>query len=178
MAENASKLPIKTEEKTPAGSASAWRPFENFRNEMNRLFDDFDRGFWRSPFRSSVFDVVPFAKSQLAWPAAPAVDVVEKDNTYEITAELPGIDEKNVEVKLVSGNLTIKGEKQEEKEETKKDYYLHERHFGSFERSFGVPEDVDAEKIEAAFKKGVLTVKLPKKPEAIKPEKKIAIKAA
>jgi HSP20 family protein len=74
--------------------------------------------------------------------------------------------------------LTIKGEKQEEKEETKKDYYLHERHFGSFERSFGVPEDVDAEKIEAAFKKGVLTVKLPKKPEAIKPEKKIAIKAA
>jgi HSP20 family protein len=161
------------------GPASAWHPFENL-NEMNRLFDDFDRGFWRSPFRSSVFDVVPFAKSQLAWPTAPAVDVVEKDNAYEITAELPGIDEKNVEVKLklVNGNLTIKGEKQDEKEEKKKDYYLHERHFGSFERSFGVPEDVDVEKIEAAFKKGVLTVKLPKKPEAIKPEKKIAIKAA
>ena len=91
MAENASKLPIKTEEKTPAGSASAWRPFENFRNEMNRLFDDFDRGFWRSPFRSSVFDVVPFAKSQLAWPAAPAVDVVEKTIPTKLPPSVPAL---------------------------------------------------------------------------------------
>ena len=92
-------------------------------------------------------------------------------------AELPGMDEKNIEVKVVNGNLTIKGEKQEEKEE-KKDYYLHERHFGSFERSFEVPDGVDADKIEASFKKGVLTVTLPKKPEAQKPEKKIEVKSA
>jgi HSP20 family protein len=176
MAENVSKPPIKTEEKLPA-SAAAWHPFENLRNEMNRLFDDFDRGFWRSPFRSSLFDVVPFVQRQLAIPTVPAVDVAEKDNAYEITAELPGLDEKNVEVKLVNGNLTIKGENQEETEEKKKDYYLHERHFGSFERSFAIPEGVDAESIEATFKKGVLTVKLPKKPGAIKPEKKIAVKA-
>ena len=178
MAENVSKPPTKTEEKTPASAPRAWHPFENLRHEMNRLFDDFDRGFWRSPFRSSLLDIVPFAQRQLAFPAAPAVDVVEKDNAYEITAELPGLDEKNVEVKLVNGNLTIKGEKQEEKEEKKKEYYLHERHFGSFERTFAIPEGVDAEKIEATFKKGVLTVKLPKKPEAIKAEKKISIKAA
>jgi HSP20 family protein len=81
-------------------------------------------------------------------------------------------------VKVTNGNLTIKGEKQEEKEEKKKDYYLHERHFGSFERSFDVPEGVDADKIEANFKKGVLTVTLPKKPEAQKPAKKIEVKAA
>jgi len=80
-------------------------------------------------------------------------------------------------VKVVNGNLTIKGEKQEEKEEKKKDYYLQERHFGSFERRFQLPEGVDADKIEASFKKGVLTVTLPKKLEAQKPEKKIDVKA-
>ncbi len=74
--------------------------------------------------------------------------------------------------------LIIKGEKQEEKEEKKKDYYLHERSFGSFERSFRMPEGVDTDKIEANFKKGVLTVKLPKTAEAQKAEKKVAIKAA
>jgi HSP20 family protein len=79
---------------------------------------------------------------------------------------------------VTDGYLTIKGEKQEEKEEKKKDYYLHERHFGSFERSFDVPESVDLSKIEATFKKGVLTVTLPKKVEAQKPEKKIEVKAA
>ncbi len=79
---------------------------------------------------------------------------------------------------MADGRLTIQGEKQEEKEEKKKDYYLHERHFGSFRRSFEVPESVDADKIEASFKKGVLRLTLPKKPEAIKPEKKIEVKAA
>lgn len=156
----------------------AWHPFDSLRQEMNRLIDDFDRDFWRTPFRRSVFDVEPFWRRELAWGTAPAVDIIEKDNAYEVTAELPRLDEKNIEIKLSNGNLTIKGEKQEEKEEKKKDYYLHERHFGSFERCFRVPDGVDAEKIEATFKKGVLTVSLPKKPEAQKPEKKIAVKAA
>jgi len=108
----------------------------------------------------------------------PAVDVIESENAYEVTAELPGMDEKNIEVKVANGFLTIKGEKQEEKEEKKKDYYLQERSFGSFERSFGLPEGVDADKIQASFKKGVLTVMLPKKPEAQKPAKKIEVKGA
>ena len=103
---------------------------------------------------------------------------MEKNNAYEVTVELPGLDEKNIEVKVAKGRLTIKGEKQEEKEEKKKDYYLHERQFGSFERSFAVPDGVDTDKIEASFKKGVLRLALPKKPEAIKPEKKIEVKAA
>ena len=108
----------------------------------------------------------------------PAVNVVESAKAYEITAELPGMDEKNIEVKVTDGTLTIKGEKLEEKEEKETDYYLSERRFGSFERSFDVPESVDLSKIEATFKKGVLTVALPKKAEAQKPEKKIEVKAA
>ena len=96
------------------------------------------------------------------------MDVTETDKAYEIAAELPGMSDKNVEVKLADGVLTIKGEKQEEKEEKKKDYYLHERNFGSFQRAFQVPDGVDADKIEASFKNGVLTVTLPKSAQAQK----------
>jgi HSP20 family protein len=78
----------------------------------------------------------------------------------------------------VNGGVTIRGGKTQEKEEKKKDYSLHERHFGSFERSFRVPEGVDTDKIEANFKKGVLKLTLPKTAETQKPEEKIAIKAA
>jgi HSP20 family protein len=86
--------------------------------------------------------------------------------------------ESDVEVVASSGELTIKGEKKEEKEEKEKDYYLSERRYGSFERRMQIPEDVDADEIEAAFKNGVLTVTLPKKAEAQKPTKKIEVKAS
>ncbi|HZV21573.1 MAG TPA: Hsp20/alpha crystallin family protein [Hyphomicrobiales bacterium] len=180
MPEETSKIPVRTGEKAPAREAAlqVWRPFHTLRREMERLFEDFDRGFWTSPFRQPAFDIEPMWRRELGWPAAPAVDIAESDKAYEITAELPGMDEKTIEVKLADGGLTIKGEKREEKEEKKKDYYLHERRFGSFERSFAVPEGVDADKIEASFKKGVLTITLPKKPEAIKPEKKIEVKTS
>ena len=178
MAEIVTKLPI-TREKSPQSSSASqtWQPFESFRQEIDRLFDDFGRGFWQ-PFRRSTFATEPLLGRELTLDTAPAVDIAENEKAYEITAEVPGMDEKNIEVKVANGNLTIKGEKQEEKEEKKKDYYLRERNFGSFERSFSVPEGVDADKIEANFKKGVLTVTLPKKPEAQKPAKKIEVKAA
>ena len=108
----------------------------------------------------------------------PAVDFSDTDKAYEIAAELPGIEEKNVEVKVANGVLTIKGERRGEKEEKNKEYYLRERNIGSFERAFQLPEGVDADKIEANFAKGVLTVTLPKKAEAQKTAKKIEIKAA
>jgi len=95
-----------------------------------------------------------------------------------LTSELAGMDEKNIDLQIANGVLTIRGEKQDEKEEKKKDYYMRERSYGSFERTFEVPEGVDTDKIEAAFKKGVLTVTLPKKAEAQKPAKKIEVKAA
>ena len=177
MAEATSKVPVKTE-KTPAPALPTWRPFESLRREVDRLFDDFDGGFFGAPFRRSLFDIEPFRRVQTAFTSAPAVDVTETDKAFEITAELPGIDEKNIEVKLVNDVLTIKGEKQEDKEEKKKDYYLRERSYGSFERSFQLPDGVDADKIEANFKKGVLTLLLPKSAEAQKAEKKITVKAA
>jgi len=178
MAE-AAKVPVTSEQKAPEVKTTpqAWQPLETLRQEVDRLFDDFGRGFWR-PFRRSVLDIEPIWQREVTWAGTPAADVVEKEKAYEITAELPGLDEKNVEVKVANGGVTIKGEKQEEKEEKKKDYYLHERRFGSFERYFRIPEGVDTDKIEASFKKGVLTVTLPKKPEAVKPEKKIEVKAA
>ena len=177
MTEAATKVPAKPEKKAaaPTTALKPSRPFESLRHEVDRLFEDFDRDFWRAPFR--LFERAPLWQRETAL-AVPAVDIVEKEGAYEVTAELPGMDEKDIEVKLANGGLTIKGEKQEEKEEKRKDYHLHERTFGSFERYFAVPDGVDRDKIDASFKKGVLTVTLPKKPEAIKPEKKIEVKAA
>ena len=178
MAEAATKLPVKTEQRAgeAASMMQSWRPIESLRHEIDRLFEDFDHGLWGSPFRRSLFPAEPLLRRELG--GMPAVDIAESDKAYEITAELPGMDEKSIEVKLANGGLTIKGEKSAEKEEKKKDYYLHERHFGSFERSFRMPEGVDVSKIEASFKKGILTVTLPKTAEAQKAEKKIEVKAA
>jgi hypothetical protein len=87
------------------------------------------------------------------------------------------MDQKNIEIKLSNGSLIIKGEKKEDNEEKRKGYHLSERHYGSFERVFTLPKDVDAEKIDASFSKGVLSISLPKKPEAMKANKVVPIKA-
>jgi HSP20 family protein len=177
MVEAATKLAVTTEDKQ-ADRPTEWRPFESLRREVDRLFDDFRVGAWRSPFGRTVFDTEPFWRGEINWGKAPAVDIIDKQNAYEITAELPGIDENNVNVSVSGGTLTIKGEKRDEKQENKKDYYIAERRYGSFQRSFGVPDGVNVDGIEASFKNGVLTVTLPKRPEAVKSEKTIAIKKA
>ena len=177
MVENVSQLPVKKGKIERSSTLEAWPPFESLRQEINRMFDDFGWGSSLA-FRRSLFATEPVFSRGLTRTNMPAVDVVESERAYEVTAELPGIDEKNIEVKVANGILTMRGEKQEEKEEKKKDYYLQERHYGSFERSFEIPEGVDPDKIEAIFKKGVLTVTLPKKVEAQKPAKKVEVKAA
>jgi len=175
MADAETKPPVASEEK-PAERQSAvsavevWRPFESLRREVDRLFEEFDRGFWRFP--RALSEMEPFWRRA----TGPAVDLVERETDYLVTAELPGMSEKDVELKLVNDMLTIKGEKKEEKEEKRKGYHLSERRYGSFERSFRVPDGVDGDKIEARFNKGVLTVTLPKKPEAMKAAKTIDIK--
>lgn len=174
MAEAATKLPVKTEN-TTAPVERDWMPFETLRREVDRLFNDFHPFGWRLPSRRPSLD---FDLSTRGWAVNPAFDLVDKDKEYEITAEIPGIDEKDVEIKLSNHLLTIKGEKSESKEEKEKDYYLSERRYGSFQRAFQVPDDVEADKIDATFAKGVLTVRLPKTAEAQKAAKRISVKAA
>lgn len=180
MADDANKLPVKAGEKSAdlASTLQAWRPFESIRRDLDRLLDDLDRGYLTAPFRRSLATFEPFLRREVTWGAVPAVDFSENEQAFEVKAELPGLDEKAIEVKVANGGLIIKGEKQEEKEEKKKDYHLKERHFGSFERFFRLPEGIDTNKIEAKFNKGVLTVTLPKTPEAQKAGKTIEVKSA
>jgi HSP20 family protein len=168
-----SKVPVKTE-KSAAPTSAPWHPFEAFRQEVDRLCEDFGRSFRPFGFgrRSELSPFWSFSAD-----LSPAVDVVDKGTSWQITAELPGLDEKNVEVTVADNILTIKGEKKEEKEEKRKGYYRSERSFGTFQRSFELPESVDQNKITAGFQKGLLTLTLPKKPEAHRLEKKIEVKA-
>jgi HSP20 family protein len=149
-------VPIRREE---------YDPFSLFRHEMNKLFDSFFHGF----------DIEPFERRLGAF--SPSVNVVEGDKEIKITAELPGIDEKDIDVSLAKDSLTIKGEKKEEKEDKGKNYYRLERSYGSFTRTIQLPVEIDTDKAKAQFKKGVLTVTLPKTAQAIKETKKIPVKS-
>ena len=139
-------------------------PFMTLHREMNRLFDDVFRGFEVAPFGSDRF----FDRA-MGWPN---IEVSETDKNVKVTAELPGLDEKDVQVELANGVLAIKGEKKTETED--KDRLFSERYYGRFERRIPV-EDVDQEKVSAAFKNGVLTVTMPKAPQAQSKVKRIAI---
>ncbi|WP_020648670.1 Hsp20/alpha crystallin family protein [Solimonas variicoloris] len=178
MADQRSTAPAAAPQKQQAMATAEkprdWHPFESLRREVDRLFDDFDR---HSPFRRNAFESEPFWRRDWLTAATPASEIVEHDGNYEITVELPGMDEKNVDVQVANGLLTITGEKKEESENTKKRLHVSERRYGYFERAFRLPDGVDADKIEARFKNGVLTLNLPKSAEA-KREKKIPIKAA
>lgn len=169
------QTPAKVQEKSRSAVTAVRHPMETLRREVDRLFEDFGfPGPWLS--RRGLFEE-PFFRRPMTGMSL-AVDIVEKDKAYELTADVPGFDEKNIEVKVVNGSLSIKGERKSEKEEKQEDYYLSEREFGSFERSFPLPEGVDRDKIEASVKQGVLTVTLPKTPEASTPAKAIEVKAA
>ncbi|MCK6628821.1 MAG: Hsp20/alpha crystallin family protein [Anaerolineae bacterium] len=145
-------------------------PFTAFRYEMDRLFDDFfGRGFGLTPFEGAIDRFGAFN---------PQVDVIENDKEVKITAELPGLSERDVEVSLSNDVLTISGEKKHEKEDKGENYYRMERSYGSFQRSIPLPVEVQSDKVDATFKNGVLTVTLPKSPQATQNRKKIAIKAS
>ena len=123
------------------------------------------------------FEPLPVTEP-LGW--TPVVEIVENDKEYVLTAELPGLKKDNVEVQYQDGVLTIRGEKKEERREGTGDsrYLLWERSYGAFQRSFTLPSDVDANKIEATFSDGVLTVRMPKTAEARAKGRKIEIKAS
>ena len=181
MAEAATKIDVKTTEKggVPARTPSQeqfWQPLTTLRGEIDRLFDEFSRGWSVFPFGSRSFDWEPlWRRGAMFGPAVPAVDIAEKAQAYQITAELPGLDEKEIEVTVSDDGVRIKGEKKEEKEEKTKSFYRVERSYGRFERSVQLPMMVKGDKVEAAFKNGVLTVSLPKAEEAKAKSVKIKI---
>ena len=139
----------------------------SLRREMDRLFDDF-------------FTASPKPLKALEGAFDPSIDVSETDKELEVTAEVPGVDEKDIEVTVAEGVLTIRGEKKTEKEEKDKakNFYRLERSYGAFQRSFQLPADYDDSKVEATFNKGVLKVVVPKKPQAKAATKKIEVKKA
>lgn len=143
-------------------------PLLNLQRDINRVFDD----FW------SRFDRSAGVSNGLLSVTGPRTDVTETDEAVDVSVELPGMDEKDIDVSLSDDVLTIRGEKKAEREEKKKGYYLAERSYGSFYRSIPLPPGVDSEKAEARFKKGVLTVSLPKTPEAQAKVRKIEVKAS
>ena len=166
---------VKKTAPVPAGAPESWR---SFRTEMDRLFDRFAGG-WGMPSLRRMFDAEPAFQyeSSFAMPS-PAVDISEDDGAYKVTAELPGMAEKEIEVVVSGDTLSIKGEKRLEKEQKEKNFHLSERSYGSFQRSFYVPDGVDRDKIAADFSKGVLTVTMPKTAKAVEQTKKIEVKSA
>lgn len=145
------------------------RQMEFLRREMDRLFDEMPS----EPFRKSLFPR-EFEREMVM----PDIDEIEDDKAFHVTIELPGMDEKDVDITLSGRLLTIRGEKKQEEKEEDKDYYRRERTYGAFRRSIELPGEVDESMIEASFKKGVLTIELPKTKEAQEKIKHIAVKAA
>jgi HSP20 family protein len=146
------------------GSQGVEHPVLAMQRDINRMFDGFlDR------FNS------PFAANNGAFPRT---DVAETDSEVEVSIELPGIDEKDIDVAIANDVLTIRGEKKNGREEKRQGYYLAERSFGAFHRAIALPPGVDGDKAKAEFKQGILTISLPKTPEARSKVKKIDVKAA
>jgi HSP20 family protein len=158
-------------ELTKGNGRQVQRPADIFgamRSELDHMFEQFEHGWPRwSSMLSRRFP------SDLM---LPELDVHESDKQFTIECDLPGVDEKDVSVTLANGMLTIKGEKKSKREEKNENYSMAERSYGAFERSLPMPDTIDENKLEAKFDKGVLKIVAPKKPEAIKAEKKIEIK--
>ncbi len=145
-------------------------PFVDLRRQMDDLVGDFMKGMKGTGLASFEGGFTP------------VLDVSETDKELTIKAELPGVSEKDVEVTLVANQLTIKGEKKDEHEETKEEegrtYHRVERSYGAFQRTMTLPFDVDPASVAASFKDGVLTVSLPKPAEVQKQARKIEVKKA
>ena len=154
---------------TRSGEGGGFPSLSNLRDQFDRMFDSMMRG-WPMPWRDAPrLDLGNFD-------FAPRVDTAETDAAYEVTAELPGVDEKDIKISLDENVLCISGEKRAEREEKKKDYVMSERSYGSFKRAFSLPDNVDAEKIAAKFEKGVLKVTIPKTSPSPAKHREIPIK--
>lgn len=148
-----------------AGAEREGEPLSLLQRDINRVFED----FWTRLDR-------PFATNG-ALAAYPKTDVAESEDEVEVKVDLPGLESKDVDVSVTDDALTIRGEISSGTEEKKKGYYLSERSYGAFHRVIALPPGVDTEKVDATFKNGVLTVKLPKSEEAKARLKRVEVKA-
>jgi HSP20 family protein len=155
-------VPVRREDSLPEYSN-----FFSLQQDMNRVFDNFFRAFEGAALS-------PFAETSSMY--QPQVDVTESAKDLRVSIELPGLDEKDLDVSISSDSLTIKGEKREVREENTNGYHRMERHYGAFHRTIPFPCGVDKDKAEATFKRGVLTVVLPKNKEGQQEIRKITIK--
>ena len=149
---------------------TGWGPFRDLaglQERIDRLFEDsFSR--LRGPFSSEALE-------RGAW--SPAVDIVESDDEIVLKADLPGLDPADVDIQVQNGTLTLKGERKFTSDVKEDDYRRVERVYGSFLRSFSLPQTVDPDKVEADYRNGVLEVRLPKRPEAKPKQIKVAVKS-
>ena len=167
-------IPWRRGERAPAAYRDA-DPFMALHREVNRLFDDVFRGFDMPAGFGAGFGRFPsLSPSAEGWSAGwPNIEVSETDKELRVTAEVPGLDQKDVEVLLEDGTLTIRGEKKSETED--KERQFSERYYGKFERRIALGPEVQEDKVEAGFKNGVLTVTLPKAAQVESKAKRIAI---
>jgi HSP20 family protein len=164
-----SLIPWREKSNLPATRQDYFDPFVTFRREVLRMMDDFMSGFdgrdWPASTNGRLLD-------------SPAVDIAETEKEIVVTAEMPGLDEKDIQLTVSGDLLTLKGEKKLEHEQKDGNGYRRERQFGTFSRVIRLPFEVKDENVEATYKKGVLTIHLPKPPEVQKPVRQIDIKAA
>lgn len=159
------KWPWSRQSLTPGFAAL---PLDSFHREVDDLFNNFFRDW----------DVTPFKEMTSYAAAAPSMDVTEDDKAFTVTAELPGMTEKDFEVTLVDGVLSIKGEKKFDEGKNEGSYRWSERRYGRFERSLTLPPNVNTNYVEARYDNGVLRLSLPKVIEPEKQPKRIAVKSA
>lgn len=142
-------------------------PFRKLQKRMNRLFDDFWSDFEVSPYADGSSGMMKFA---------PKIDLQDKENEVVLRAELPGMSQDDIEVKLHDGHLAIKGEKKEESSTDKDGMQYTERTYGSFYRSIPLPYEINENEVIAEFKNGVLTVNMPKSKAGKEGARRISIK--
>jgi HSP20 family protein len=144
-------------------------PLSRIHQEIDQLFEDFFRGSWVSPFRQ-------IDQTWMGGMMLPKVDVAEGSKHYTITVEVPGVEEKDIDLTVADGTLTIRGEKRQEQEDHDRQYHRVERSYGAFQRVISLPTDAKEEDIEAKFKNGILTLTVQKNPTVKQAGRKIAIK--
>ncbi len=151
------------------GNNTPFPSIETLREEMDQLFDQFNP-------RAGL--AVNWNRDKQGLVRLAPADISETDKEIEVTMDLAGFDEKDIDITFADGHLTIEGKREDNREEDGKNYHRLERSCGSFRRSFYLPSEIEEDSMEARFAKGVLKITLPKSPEAQKLQKKIEIKTS